>query len=135
MYTKNLFLLKCSLPGDVIKSYWLESLFMSLCWERSQGCSWAQLEKVWLGVLLWYRVLRIQCCHCSNSGCCCGAGSIPGPGTSICHGCGQEKKNTVKNLEMFAMSARFGNGEPNLGELKLETHSTWLRLCFLWNLG
>ena len=37
------------------------------------------------GVLLWCSGLRIWCCHCSGLGCCCGAGSISGPGTSICH--------------------------------------------------
>ena len=30
--------------------------------------------------------LRIQCCHCSSLGHCCGTGSIPGPGISTCHG-------------------------------------------------
>ena len=29
--------------------------------------------------------LRNQCYHCSGSGCCCGTGSVPGPGTSTCH--------------------------------------------------
>ena len=32
-------------------------------------------------------LLRIQYCHC------CGLGSIPGPGTSACHGQGQKNKN------------------------------------------
>ena len=42
------------------------------------------------GVLLWHSGLRIWCCHCSCSGCHCATGSIPGPGTSTCHG--KEKK-------------------------------------------
>ena len=33
-------------------------------------------------VLLWHSGIRIQHCHCSSLGCCCGAGFIPGPGTS-----------------------------------------------------
>ena len=41
-------------------------------------------------VLLWYRRLRIQHCHC------CSSGSIPGPGASLCHGRGQNKKERKK---------------------------------------
>ena len=36
--------------------------------------------------------LRIWHCHCSSLGHCCGAGSVPGPGTSTCHRWGQKKK-------------------------------------------
>ena len=41
----------------------------------------------------WLTWLRIQHCHCSGSACCCGIGSIPGPGTSTCcrHGHTQKK--------------------------------------------
>ena len=46
-----------------------------------------------LGVLLWHSGLRIQCCHCSSWGCCCGACLIPGLGTSSCPGCSQNKQN------------------------------------------
>uniref|UniRef100_A0A8D1T6E1 Inhibitor of CDK, cyclin A1 interacting protein 1 n=1 Tax=Sus scrofa TaxID=9823 RepID=A0A8D1T6E1_PIG len=35
-----------------------------------------------------YSDLRIQHCHCCDSGRCCGAGAIPGPGTSACFGRG-----------------------------------------------
>ena len=36
--------------------------------------------------------LRIwHCCSC-GIGCSCGSDSIPGSGTSICHGCGHKKK-------------------------------------------
>ncbi len=31
---------------------------------------------------------RSDCC---GLGCCCGTGSIPGPGTSTCHRCGQKQ--------------------------------------------
>ena len=51
------------------------------------------LSNIVPGVPLWHSGLRIWCCHCSSLGHCCGAGSIPGPGTSICYGCGQKKKN------------------------------------------
>ena len=45
---------------------------------------------------MWHRGLKLQCCHCSSLGCCCGVGLIPGPGTSICGGCGQKKKKRKK---------------------------------------
>ena len=34
------------------------------------------------GVLWWVSGLKIWHCYCCGSGCCCGMGSIPGPGTS-----------------------------------------------------
>ena len=37
--------------------------------------------------------LRIQCCHCSNTGCSSGVGLISGLATSACHGCGSKKIN------------------------------------------
>ena len=36
------------------------------------------------GVPLWHGRLRIWFCHCIVSGCYCGMGLIPGPGTSVC---------------------------------------------------
>ena len=38
------------------------------------------------GVALWRRRLRIWGCHCRGLGRCSGAGSMPGLGTSTCHG-------------------------------------------------
>ena len=35
-------------------------------------------------------------CHCCGSGCSCGAGSIPGPGTSASRGCNQKRKRAFK---------------------------------------
>ena len=40
----------------------------------------------------WCSGLRIRHCHCCGLDCCCGMGLIPGSGTSVCYGCGQEKK-------------------------------------------
>ena len=40
------------------------------------------------GLPLWCSGLRIQRCPCCSSGCCCGVGSIPSPGTSSCCGHG-----------------------------------------------
>ena len=39
--------------------------------------------------LLWLSGLRIQCCLCGSKG------SIPGLGTSICHGCSQKKRKKL----------------------------------------
>ena len=44
-----------------------------------------------VGVLLWCSGLRIQHCHCSSWGCCCGTGSVSGPGTCMCHRHGQKQ--------------------------------------------
>ena len=45
-------------------------------------------------VPLWLSGLRICCCHCSGSVCCCGVGSIPGSETS--HAAGEAKKTPHK---------------------------------------
>ena len=45
-----------------------------------------------LGILLQCSGLRTQRYHCSGSGDCCGAGSVPGLGTSVCCGRSQRKK-------------------------------------------
>ena len=39
-----------------------------------------QSKITWVGVPLWCNGLRIWLCHCSSSGLCCGARSIPGRG-------------------------------------------------------
>ena len=44
----------------------------------------------------WVPWLRLGHCHCRGSGYCCGAGSIPGPGTFTCSGGGQ-KPNKQKS--------------------------------------
>jgi len=61
-----------------------------------------KLENI-MGVPLWLIRLRVWWYHCSGSGCCCSAGSIPGPGVSICHRCGKKKKIIIiikKNLQL-----------------------------------
>ena len=69
--------------------------------EESRVCPWralsdscetpvlVQLQTNGHGVLLWCSGLRIYNCHCSHSSHCCGAGSVPGLGTSTCHRHGQ----------------------------------------------
>ena len=37
--------------------------------------------------------------HCTSSGHCCGTGSVPGPGTSMCHGLAKKKKKKKKGKE------------------------------------
>ena len=53
-----------------------------------------QKEIGW-GAPRWLSRLRIQHCHCSGSGHCCGVGSIPGLGTFRC--CGHDQKKEKKN--------------------------------------
>ena len=43
-------------------------------------------QKYHFGIPFWCSGLRIRHCHCSSSGHYCGAGSIPGLGTSMCQG-------------------------------------------------
>jgi len=59
-------------------------------------------KNTWGGVPMWLRALRTWHCHCSGSGCCCGVGSIPHPGTSTC--CRGSQKQTKKDLEKWAYS-------------------------------
>ena len=42
--------------------------------------------------------LRIQHCHCCGSGYSCGVGLIPGPGTSVCCGRGQQKRGYIRHI-------------------------------------
>lgn len=42
-------------------------------------CPYLVHQEVFIGVLLWCRRLRVQCCLCSTSGHCWGSGLIPGP--------------------------------------------------------
>ena len=48
------------------------------------------------GVPLWCSWLRIQCCHCSGSGHCCGTGVILGPGTFMCCRLGQKTQKKTQ---------------------------------------
>ena len=41
---------------------------------------------------VYWNSLVAQDCHCSDSGYCCGEGSIPGPRTSASHGCGHKEE-------------------------------------------
>ena len=56
---------------------------------------WGFIAKIMSGVPWWLSGLRIQHCQYRGSGHCCGSGSIPGPGTPGCCGCGQKKLSNV----------------------------------------
>ena len=45
------------------------------------------------GVSWFFSRLKIRHCHCCDNGYSYGEGSIPGPGTSTCHRCGQKKEH------------------------------------------
>lgn len=47
--------------------------------------------------VMWYSKLRIQHCHRSGFGCCCGEDLISGPGISVCHK--YNKKEQIKQIE------------------------------------
>ena len=50
------------------------------------------------GVPLWHSRLRVQHCHCSSLGGCCGAaGSVPGLGISTCRRYNQRTTTPLKN--------------------------------------
>ena len=51
------------------------------------------LKELTVEVPLWCSMLRIPCCHYS------GSGSIPGLGTSTCHGHNQKNKRVISSLE------------------------------------
>ena len=79
------------------------NVFLSLQYylDESVFSVWSNLglwSKWFSAVPLWLSGLRIHHYHCSGSCCCCSTGSIPGPGTSICHKCSQKEKNKNKSL-------------------------------------
>ena len=47
------------------------------------------------------------CCHCSSLGHCCGPGSIPGLGTSACHGHNQKKPQKTETQIIDPHPQRF----------------------------
>ena len=53
---------------------------------------------------LWCGGLRIQCYHCSNLVHCCGKGSIPGQGTSICHTHRHSQKNKKERERILSLA-------------------------------
>ena len=76
------------------------------------------------GVPLWCIRLSIQHCHYSSSGCCCGMGSIPGPGISTC--CRQKKKKKKKKSGEEDKSIY--NKETKLFSFKRQTYAKQVSL-------
>ena len=56
------------------------------------------LRNTTIGVPWWLSRLRIWHCHCYGSGCCCGTGSIPDPGSLVFLGHSQKKKKGNRNV-------------------------------------
>ena len=54
-----------------------------------------------MGIPLWHSMLSIPSGHCSSTCRSCGAGSVPGLGTSTCHRCSQTKKTLFMEAEIW----------------------------------
>ena len=94
------------------------------------------------GVVLWFSELRIWCSDCRSSGCCCGEGLIPGPGTSSLPQACLPLPPPPKRLKNNASrSSRGGAAETNLIRNRENTGSIpvlaqWVKdLVLLWVLG
>ena len=82
---------------------------------RYDQSEWSSLKSLQIGVP---QQLSILCCHC------CGLDMIPGPGTSVCHGCSQNKQtknppqttNAGKSMEKRELSY------PVDGNVNLHSH-------------
>ena len=64
------------------------------------SCCWFWTTESNRGVPLWHSGSKTQHSHCGGSGCCCGMGSIPGLGTSLCLRCSQKKKKGKKKSKL-----------------------------------
>ena len=58
--------------------------------------SFIHSKKTCARVPLQHSKLRIWCCHFSDSSCCYGSDSVPGPGPSTCCWCGPPQKRKEK---------------------------------------
>ena len=64
-------------------------------------CCTIKFEKMFLvGVVLWHCRLRIQHCHCSGVGHCCGSGSVPSLGISHAAGAAKKKKKKMFLIDL-----------------------------------
>ena len=71
--------------------------------------------------------VRIQCCHCSGSGHCYGAGLVPCLGTSKRHGYGRKRERTYHSILWLYLFIYFGNTTLSALELYL-----LFLFVFLW---
>ena len=89
-------------------------------------------NKEWnLGFPLWLSRLRIQHCHCCESGCCCGVSSIPGPGASTCHGHGQFK---IKKEWIFAICSNMDLGGFMLNEINQIVKEKYFMISLMYGI-
>ena len=63
-------------------------------------------------------------CHFSSSGYCCGAGLLPGLGTSICHGHSHKKKKDLGTVIDWRRGGRYKNN-PIWGLYDVNTPYYW----------
>ena len=85
----------------------------ALLWLWHRPVATAPIEAVGSSVedsVLRIQWLRIQCCHHSSLGCCCGVGLIPGPGTSACCGLGGKKRSVIKRKEWLTLFGSYLSG-------------------------
>ena len=68
------------------------------------GLSRVEIKFIGGGVPLWLSGLRTLHCLCNGSGHFCGAGSIPGLGTSACCQYVQKKKKSLEMLKVKKLS-------------------------------
>ena len=73
----------------------------------------------------------IWCFHCSSLGCCCGMGSVPGPGTSTCHGHYPQKKKRKGKLRSIPFSPPFPFDHPFLNSRIMKVFIILLSNFFL----
>ena len=91
--------------------------------KRKLGCM--HTKKRPHGVPWWLSGLRIWCCHCCGSSCCCGTGLIPGLETYTCHrhSYKRKKKRPCENTMRWWPSASQGvrsQEKPNLPVLDFQ---------------
>ena len=95
--------------------------------------AWVPLYKIHIqGVPWWLSGPRIQHCHCCGSGHYYGTGSVPGPGTSACYGCGQKKPFTARKKEYIVQ--RLINSKMVKGK-ELLTFKVMVSLGLRWEEG
>ena len=70
---------------------------------------------------MWHSRLRSWRGHCSGSGCCCGADSIPDPGNFIRRGCSKKKKKQKKKKKNEVCSF-YKLNIPVITQLKKQHH-------------
>ena len=79
-------------------------------------------KKVNFGSSLMPSGLRIQHCHCCDSGCSCGPGSIPGLGVSACVWPKTKQNKKQKKVVNFIVSELYFSSKNHLKHDKVDHH-------------